>query len=486
MNGNMTLKALFTQMQSGDVQAHSELGTRDEMKQTRQYSSRIRKLKTVTGIYAHALVMKDVVIPFNPFTGEPDATYNSKTPFRPILLPSQVLEGLKVAVASDASLQAKWNEILGSNDIDWNAPPSMSDYFLFKKARMIQPRITSYSTVAVNFNGLRGLPEFRTKYVVDPNGLNSEGTYDWESAPVWHQAAMFFMSMVRRESEDTQTQNAVRTVRSKSPINAVTPFNTIPFLYFPINEKPSELTAGNFSGFESCMRWIAKNDDKWQLSLDKVAEDYRYDENMDFYDLTIHTPSSNDRMSSGKVYTDEDTLSIYQAMTIVPTDARDSIWSGSSQIGDKVYDNATLYASVWEAAKAYFLHSQEESTKEDGETFEKIMAASNNCRPITQIVDRIPQASYDVFLRDFASSKYFTEDIKKANSRFFILMNPDNALALAAEDEEDLEQASKDQAIALSALLSQDAAEAENFNIVETLTLDEGDLDTSSEDTLKI
>lgn len=479
----MELKELFERMAAGEVAAHSELGTRDESKQSKSFSGRLRKLKIGVGIKAHVLVMKDVVIPFNPFTGSPDDNYNTKTPFRPILLVSQVLEGIKGACAQNPELAATWNKILGK-EIDWAAPPSMDDYFAFKAKGYIKPRIMSYSTVALNFGGVAGFPEFRQKYTVDPTQLDENNNYPPENAPIWHKGAIFFNSMLKPEAEHVKStleksgankeviSTQVRAVYAKSPIGFVNQTNIIPFIYLPYGEALKPLDPQRYSDFESLIRWSVKQDEKWNSPLNEAMTDDAYDDNMDFFDLTMRTPASNETKSNGQVYTDDDVLELYKAMAITPTDSKFNVWTGKSKIDGVEVDHATYYAKVWECAKEYFLYSQGESAKEGGDTFEKLMAASNGFRPISSVVDRLLEGANAVFLMHFADSKYFTENIKKANAEFFTAMNPDNSLALAAYDDDELEDAAKEQqASVLDIIADIRAVENKDDDVVAELSL---------------
>lgn len=460
----MDIKEMFAKYSSGEVAAHSELGTRDESKQTRNFGTRISKMKTVTGINARALAMKDLVIPFNPFTGKADENYNKKTPFRPILLVSQTIEGLKQAMADNQEMKEFWEKELGITFTD--GPATMEEYNAFKTHKYIFPRVMSYYTVAVNFAGLRGFPDFKVKYTVDPTQLNEEGTYNADTAPAWHKAAVFFNSILKREADEVvktleekgANKDSIRDQRmavySKAPVGFVKPTNVIPFLFYPLDVIPKAPDKDNPQALEADIRFYSYTD-KWVTALKEAMTKPAFDEDIDFFDFTIKTPSSTDRQTNGKVYTDEDANAIYQAMIITNTDGRMALHSGSTTEGNNTVKNSEAFAPVLEAAKAYFLFSQEQSSTEGGETFEKIMAASSRFRPITQAMGNFLPACNDVFLSAFASSKYFDDSIKKANSEFFTMMNPRNALALAAEDEEDLKAAEEAQRQGLSDIIKE-------------------------------
>lgn len=483
----MDLQEIFKKMNSGEVAAHSELGTRDESKQSRNFGTRISKMKTVTGINARAMVMKDVVIPFNPFTGKADDVYNKKTPFRPILLVSQVLKGLKDAMASDADMKAFWEKELHITFSE--GEPTMDEYAAFKNAGYIKPRVMSYPTVAMNFAGLRGFTDFKVKYTVDPTELNEQGTYEYQSAPVWHKAAAFFNSMLKAEADEVvkslenngankeAIQAQRRAVFQKSPVSFVSPSNLIPFLFFPLNAVPKAIDAAHAQELEACMRFYSFTD-KWTTALKEAMSNPTYDEDMDFFDFTIKTPSSQDTQSNGKVYTDEDANALYQAMTITNTDGRLALHGGSSVDGSgKPVKNEECFAPIMEAAKAYFLQSQEASATEDGETFEKIMAASSRFRPITQAMDNFLPACNDVFAATFANTKYFTEDIKRGHAEFFTMMNAKNALALSDADDDELEEAAAAQRKGLDDIIKEATGGAQSADAaILGVSTTEGDL----------
>ncbi len=446
----MNLQDIFKKMNSGEVSAHSELGTRDEAKQNRNYGTRFRKMKTVTGINARALAMKDVVIPFNPFTGKADEHYSKKTPFRPILLVSQVLTGINEACAQNPQMQKFWENELGI--VMPSGAATMEEYQAFKRAGFIKPRIMSYSTVAINFGGIMGFPDFRVKYTVDPKELNEQGTYDFQSAPIWHKAAVFFNAMLKKEADEVvhnleangankeTIQAQRRAVYSKSPVGFVQPTNLIPYLFFPLNEIPKDLDAEHPMELEAHIRFYSFVD-KWVVPLKEAMSNPLYDEDMDFFDFTIKTPSSTDTKKNGQVYTDEDANELYAAMTITNTDGRLSLHGGKTSDGTKTVNNEDAFAPVFACAKEYFLYSQEQSSMEGGESFEKIMAASSRFRPITQALQNFLPACNDTFTSTFANTKYCTDDVRRANAEFFTAMNPKNAIAVAAEDDEDLEAA---------------------------------------------
>lgn len=465
----MDIKEIFARIGSGEVSAHSELGTRDEAKQSKSYASRLRKMKTTVGIKAHVLVMKDVVIPFNPFTCESDDQYNFRAPFRPILLVSQTLQGIKQFCSGNPEVAAKWEKYLGVEPgaIDWSAAPTMDDYFKFKARDLIKPRVMSYSTVSLNFGGQGGFPEYRQKYTVDPSQLDENNNYSPDNAPIWHKAAIFFNSMLKPEADEVvaalEKQAASketittqrRAVYSKAPVSFVSQTNLIPFMYFPMSEQPKVFDAKRYTDFESCIRWYGYNPDKWGGAIKEAMEDNQFDESMDFFDFTMRTPSSSETKSNGQVYTDEDSLELYQALTITNTDSRFSVVSGTTTVDGKSLKNADIYAPIWAAANEYFLYSQDESGKEGGDTFEKLMAASNGFRPITSVVDKLLAACNQVFLTQFANSKYFTPGVKKANAEFFMAMNPDNALSMADVDDDEIEQAQAEQKASVNALISE-------------------------------
>lgn len=477
----MDLQEMFARIQNGEVAAHSELGTRDEAKQSKNFTARLRKFEAKTNVKAHAFMMKDVVIPFNPFTCETDDTYNARTPFRPILLVSQTLGQLKQFCAAHPDIGTRWCEILGA-EIDWNGPVTRDEYFLFKAKDMIKPRIMSYSTVSLNFGGNAGFSEYRQKYTVDPSQLDHDNNYLPGVNPIWNQAAVFFYSMIKPEIDDVTAQlerqsaskeqiaNQRRTIRGKSPVSFVTQTNLIPFIFVPMNDGVGEFDEKRPTDFEPYIRWYGYNSDKWSGAVTEAETNNLYDENMDYYDFSIRTPTSKETKQNGMVYTDADSLELYQAMSITNTDGRVSAWGGQSTIDGKVVQNNELFAPLWAAAERYFIYSQEQSMVEDGDTFEKLMAASNRMRPITSVLDKFLPACNAVFIQQFASSKYFTPERKKANAAFFTAMNPDNALALADSDEDELDEAAQKQAQSLGDILAV-AREDENTGDEEALPL---------------
>lgn len=461
----MNLQEMFEKMASGAMKAHSELDTRDERRQNRSFGARFSKLKPSVGIDARALVMKDVVLPFNPFTLEEDDNYNAKTPFRPILLVTQVIELIKHACAENSELAEKWSKFLNGS-MDWNGLVTLDDYYLLKGTGVIKPRIMTYDTVRVSFNGRNGLPEFPSKYLVDSTKLDpvTRTFPDFRTAPIYHKGAAFFNALLRPAADEAGEKvkrsggsketiaNARRTVFSKSPLGFVSPTNLVPFFYFPLSSEPKELKEGDFSAVESCVRYMSWDKSKWATAMDEISKKNNLDEDIDFFDLTIKTPSDHAQKSDGSVYTDEDTLQLYQALTITVTDGRQSLHASAV---------APTFDPIVKRIEEYFIHSQEESSKTDGDTFEKIMASSNRFRPIESILDSLAPACNEVFMSfcgDDDLKKYITSNLKKQHADFLTAINPDNALALAAEDEEDLDAAANEAGESIQGLILADRA----------------------------
>lgn len=481
----LSLTELFQKAKSGEVQMHSSLGSRDESKQTKQFTTRIQKMKTICGLNTRMLVMKDIVLPFNPFTGVSDSVYNEKHPFRPILLVSQVIQQLKIICASNKELKAKYEKILGGSFSD-GEEVSYSDYKLFKDKGFIKPRITTYYVVSVDLNGRNGFPEFKVNYTIDYTQLNSEGTYDIGQAPIHHSLAVLFNSICREEwkeqesllknsnATDDELTAARRNIFSKAPISFVKPKNLIPFFFFDINQDFPEISEENYTDVEKYLRYYSYTD-KWQLAFDEANKDDTYDELIDYYDFTVKTPSSGSKSSKGTVYTDEDPNTIYQAMSINITDARKSIASG--ELNGKKY--SSLFAPVNSVIYKYFEHSQEEEFKEDGKGFEQIMALSNRFRPIESVSDKLATAANEVFVEKFAGSPYFTESIRKANSDILTAMNPANILATAGYDDDELQEAAQEQNKTLTQMIAEASDNEDSIDLSE-IPVENLDIDIST------
>lgn len=203
-----------------------------------------------------------------------------------------------------------------------------------------------------------------------------------------------------------------------------------------------------------------------------------YDEIIDFFEFTIKTPSSKDVKKNNQVYTDNDAFELYGAMTINTTDGRLSLKGGKTVVDGEELPNEEVFANLLETARAYFLFSQEQSGIEGGETFEKIMATSNNFRPITAVLNNFLPACNEIFNSTFAASPYFTEQVKKANAEFLVAMNADNAMALADYDDDELNEAKEDQRATIAEILEETVVQTGDNSILglETMDLEEMDL----------
>lgn len=471
----MNLQEMFSKLKSGEIQMHTELGTRDENIQTRNFIERFHKMKVVTGINSRVLVMKDVVLPFNPITCEPDDAYNSHTPFRPILLVSQVIAMIKMACADSSETAQRWEAKLSGklNLAESNA--TIEDYYLFKAAGFIKPRITTYYTVSVDIPEDLGGSKFKQKYVVDSTKLNENRSYDPENAPVWHMGAVLFNSLLKPEWEENRARleaNSAtkeqlsaerRRIYSKSPIGFVSPTNLIPFFAFSLDSPVPQIDPKEFMKVEEYVQFFTYTD-KWTSCLNEVIKDNELDSDIDFYDFTVKTPGETDRKADGSVFTDKDSIDIYQAMTITNTDGRRALHGGTTLVGDKKVANEELFAPLMDVIHQYFEYSQNESAKEDGDTFEKIMAASNRFRPIHSIQDKLIPAFKQIYNTHFANSKYNTENLKAANSKILSIMDPKVALSLAALDDDEIKEAEEQQKASINDIIDESRV-AEGVNL---------------------
>ena len=479
----LSLQELFANAMSGKVQMHSALGTRDESKQTKQFTTRIQKMKTVCGLNHRILVMKDIVLPFNPFTGDSDEIYNSVVPFRPILLVSQVIAQIKDICAKDEALRETYEKMLGGKFSD-GEEVTYEDYCLFKRNGFIKPRIMTYDIVSVNLNGRCGFPDFKQKYTVDSSQLNADKTYDAANAPAHHKLAVLFNAICREKWKEQEAQlkannateeqisNARRSVFSESPISFVKPQNLIPFFFYDLGKEFPEIKEENFMDVEKDIRYYSYTD-KWSIAFEEALKDDSYDELIDFFDFTVKTPKSGSTSANGVVYADDQPNAIYQALSITITDMRKSISSGS--VGSKKIKD--MFEPTYNAICAYFLHSQNEELKEDGKSFEKIMAASNRFRPIDAIESNLLQGCHEEFSENWASSKFFTQQIRMSNNDILIAMNPANMLETAGYDESELQTAANEQASSLKGLIS-DANDSED-----PAEFDLNELDLSGQET---
>lgn len=441
----LSLQELFQKATSGEVKLYSELGSRDEGKQTYQRPTRISKLATKCGHNLRILAMKDIVLPFNPFSGAPDEIYNSKTPFRPILLVSQAIQMIKLACANDTELASKYETILGGKFSDGDV--TFEDYLLFKKNKFIQKRVMSYNTVSVDVKGREGLPEFKVKYTVPWEDNTAE------TAPFYKQLTFLFYAILSKEWAEQEAQlkasgangeaiqKAKSAVFAKSPIRYASSTNILPFFAFPLNEDLPVLSKDDLSAVEKHMFFYSKTD-KFDSAFTEVDEDMEQmaDYLIDFYDFHLTTPKSGKPKDKGGVYADDDPNAIYQAMGVKVTDSRYAL-------------KAETFREISNVIAEYFKHSQEEQFREDGMSFERLLAISSRFKPMDSKLDSIVVACRTIFNESFATSKYFTEEVKKANAKTLLALDPNNALTVAAFDDDEVDAAHAQQVVDLAKTL---------------------------------
>lgn len=146
----MDVKQFYEKLKNGDIASRSSLDLRNESKQVKGNTGRIPFLKKEKGKLAKLLVLTDIVLPFNPFTGEEDNEYNKVTPFRPELSAGTVIKVLKEAYQEDKNLKEKVMKRLEISDWDTSNSTEVTkkDMEIFDRYR--KKRIFTHMVVNIN------------------------------------------------------------------------------------------------------------------------------------------------------------------------------------------------------------------------------------------------------------------------------------------------------------------------------------------------
>lgn len=468
----MNILELFQKMKDGNIDAHSALGSRDEEKQSRFASFKIKKLKFELGLSGRILLFKDIVLPFSPFDFGTEV-FNAQSPFRPEMLVSDTIKMLKsflfdenISDEEKESLKESWKR-KGIVYDESTEEATMNDYRAFRDSKYIQPRVLTYPTVSMNFDGLYGFPEYRTKYLADAKLLVDGYNYSKQNKPYEAYTAEAFASILKPLVDATTNELKAagankevisaerRKLFSQSPVGFVSPTNLIPFIFIADGEKINVDEKAESTDFEAFVKYLNYGD-KFVTPFKTLKEKPQRDNCIDFYDMSVTAPAKGSQKPNGAgVYTDKDTVEIYTATSVTLTDTSESVVSGTVVVDGKEVECKEYFKNLFALASRYFIDCQSGNLN----SFEKTMSLSNGFRPIDSVSDIIKEACRNVFLKFYDKGSpyraYIDENWIKANSQFLSATVPDMQYVLAAYDQEELEAAEQEAETTIAGIMEE-------------------------------
>lgn len=164
----MNSSELLQQMQSGEITTTSKLKVRDESIQKKNYVARLAKLKKENKKKAKLLFIKEIAIPFNPFTGKKDDQYNDLTKFRLTKSCTSTICALKEFLNKPENEEVKKIYMQKAGVSEWDTSDfthaNADDAIIFRKYTV--PRLFTAMVSKVNIPSFTGNP-FGKQYLMN-------------------------------------------------------------------------------------------------------------------------------------------------------------------------------------------------------------------------------------------------------------------------------------------------------------------------------
>lgn len=157
---------ILAKLKDGEIKGASQLQTRDERKQQKSMIMRIPFLKKEAKKTARLIFPKELALPFNPMTGQPDEMFNSDSKWRPMLSVSTAISVIKKMCAEDEELKAKYAKITGVANWDLSDPETVTKADVHVFRNFITLKVFSVTAIKVNMETVTG-NSYGAAYSVD-------------------------------------------------------------------------------------------------------------------------------------------------------------------------------------------------------------------------------------------------------------------------------------------------------------------------------
>lgn len=166
MSLNNKIDEILANLKTGATTVTSEY--RNEDAQTKMKLKRIETLKKVSKKKSKVLIVTELALPFNPFTGKEDETYNRNNKYRPIMSTETAMLTYKKLANEIADTKAAFATRAGISVDEWDTTDLTTitalDKRVFNKHRY--PVVFTLNVVGINIPTFTGLP-FAKQYRID-------------------------------------------------------------------------------------------------------------------------------------------------------------------------------------------------------------------------------------------------------------------------------------------------------------------------------
>lgn len=152
----MSILDLINDFKDGKIVGVSKHKLRDESKQERFKSERLKSLKKESQMQYKLLVITELAIPFNPATGKEDDVYDRDNKFRPMLAQSTVMKMIKGIVNENKEAKDSFMRRAGVEEWDTEDVETITDQDRLVLNRYRVPRTFTLPVTNVNLPAFTG------------------------------------------------------------------------------------------------------------------------------------------------------------------------------------------------------------------------------------------------------------------------------------------------------------------------------------------
>ena len=310
---SINLKETLSKLQKAGA-GKSRLGLRNEKRQVKAGNGRLPGLKKEKNKHARLLILKELAIPFDPFSVEVTDEYNDDSKYRPELSVGSLISTFKEYYNTNPEAKEKFLAEVGVNEWDTSKPEvsTKEDKEIFRKYTV--PKIVTTNMVNITspiMNKVKFPCGYRVNFVRDGFGdvvLEKGQEYPKELAIANFYKGVYLEAYNKWEQENSNKPDAdkkemFKKFISRSPVSVDFPKNTVLVFELPLNQQLGIDGLGDMTvdDIKKCLRTVNKSQ-----ALDKEITDLSTtyaasrDSYIDFFECDMMVGNEDDDMLRGK------------------------------------------------------------------------------------------------------------------------------------------------------------------------------------------
>lgn len=303
------------QMMSGEISTKSKLNLRNESKQERKRGAKLPFLKKEKNKTSKLLILTDLSLGFNPFTGESEKDgYNSESKFRPELSFETVALSLKKFYNENEEIKEKFLEQMGVDSWDTSNVGEITKDDLSVLDSAKKPRIFSFNMMSVTSKTLNG-NERPVAYRVDysRNDIGDPIIPEGEGYPKNLEMSSFYNTIAmekynewvekNQSAPDKVKEEKRREFLKENPISSDYPKNFMLMIELPLNSnnEVTGLEKMTEDDIKSALV-ITPRTDALNVTLNNIRSRFKSSRDVypNFYEVDMIVGNEEDNLQRGK------------------------------------------------------------------------------------------------------------------------------------------------------------------------------------------